>query len=107
MAQDALGNEVTTANAATLEGIGDFIGGFLGYETRATNVLAAADADPDSVLANAYAGFTWMFLEAEGASRKAAQYLARAKAASANANAREAMILAQLERWIADDVPGA
>ena len=107
MAQDALGNEVTTAGAATLGGIDDFIGGFLGYEKRATNVLAVADADPDSVLANAYAGFTWMFLEAEGAKRRAARYLKRAQAAASAANAREAMILAQLERWIADDVPGA
>jgi tetratricopeptide (TPR) repeat protein len=107
MAQDALGNEVTTANAATLGGIDDFIGGFLGYETRATNVLAAADADPYSVLANAYAGFIWMFLAAEGAKRKAARYLGRARAAAAGANERETMIVSQLGRWIADDVPAA
>lgn len=105
MAQDSLGNEVSGRNDATLRGIDDFVTGFLGYETRATNVLAAADADPDSVLANIYAGFTWMFLEAATAEEHAQVYLDRARAASAAANAREALMLSQLERWIAGDVP--
>ncbi len=105
MAQDALGNEVTTANAATLAGVDDFVGGFLGYEKRAANVLAAAEADPDSVLANVYAGFSWMFLEAAGAERKAAACLRRARGAASGANERERMLLAQLQHWIAGDVP--
>jgi hypothetical protein len=105
MAQDALGNEVSTGEVATLGGIDDFVGGFLGYETRATNVLAVADADPGSVLANIYAGLTWMFLEARGAEEQAQAYLDRARAAAAGANPREALILMQLERWIAGDVP--
>jgi tetratricopeptide (TPR) repeat protein len=105
MAQDALGNEVSRASTATLQGIDDFVGGFLGYEKRATNIIAAADGEPDSVLANTYAGFMWMLLEAEGATRMASRYLKRAQAAESGANERERMIVAQLERWIADDVP--
>jgi tetratricopeptide (TPR) repeat protein len=105
MAQDALGNEVSTRHEPTLAGIDDFVGGFLGYETRATNVLAAADADPDSVLANTYAGFIWMFLEAAGAEEHAQVYLGRARLAAAGANEREAMLLRQLEHWIAGDIP--
>ena len=105
MAQDSLGNEVSTRSATTLAGIDDFVGGFLGYETRATNVLAAADADPDSVLANIYSGFIWMFLEANGAEERAQVYLDRARAAAASANEREALMLSQLERWIAGDIP--
>jgi hypothetical protein len=105
MARDALGNEVSGANAATLRGIDDFVTGFLGYETRTTNVLAAADADPDSVLANVYAGFIWMFLEAATAEEHAQAYLDRAQAAAAAANPREALMLRQLERWIAGDIP--
>ena len=105
MAQDALGNEVSRASDATLKGIDDFVDGFLGYEKKAINVVAAADAEPDSVLANAYAGIIWMLAEAEGATRMASRYLARAQAAEAGANVRERMIVAQLERWIADDVP--
>jgi len=105
MAQDAFGNEVSTSQEATLAGIDDFVTGFLAYETKAGNVLAAADADPESVLANIYAGFSWMFLEAAGAEARARHYLDRARAAGA-ANAREAMLLRQLELWIAGDVPG-
>jgi tetratricopeptide (TPR) repeat protein len=105
MARDALGNEVTTTNPATLAGIDDFVTGFLGYERKATNVLAAADAEPESVIANVYAGWTWMFLEAAGARRRAAHYLRRAQAVGAKANARELMLIAQLERWIAGNIP--
>ena len=105
MAQDALGNEVSTRDAAMLAGIDDFVGGFLGYETRATNVLAAADADPDSVLANIYSGFIWMFLEAAGAEERAQVYLDRARAAASGATARETLMLRQLEHWIAGDIP--
>ena len=104
MPHDALGNDVTTTDPSTLAGIDDFVAGFLGYETKATNVLAAADADPDSVLANVYAGFTWMFLEAAGAEDHARVYLDRARAAAAGANARELRLLGQLERWVAGDI---
>lgn len=105
MAQDALGNEVSTAAAATLRGIDDFVEGFLAYEKKAANVLAAADADETSVLANIYAGFSWMFLEASSARRQASTYLRRARAAAASANVRELMLLRQLELWIAGDIP--
>ncbi len=105
MAQDALGNAVSRASDATLRGIDDFVSGFLGYEKKAVNVLAAADGEPDAVLANVYAGFTWMFLEADGATRMASRYLVRARNAEAGANERERMLVRQLESWIAGDIP--
>ncbi|MDP1731582.1 MAG: tetratricopeptide repeat protein [Devosia sp.] len=98
---------MSTASAATLGGIDDFVEGFLGYEKRAANVLAAADVEKESVLANIYAGFIWMFLEATGARRQASAYLRRAQAAAASANSREQMLLRQLELWIANDIPAA
>jgi len=101
--EDHLGNPVSTASDAALHGIDDFVSGFLGYEKKAANVVAAADADPDSALANIYAGFSWMFLEAEGAGEHATAYLKRA--AAAPANPREKLLLRQLERWIAGDIP--
>ena len=105
MAQDAFGNEVSRASDATLRGIDDFVTGFLGYEKKATNIIGAADGEPDAVLANTYAGFIWMLLEADGATRMASRYLKRAEAAAGSANERERMILKQLERWIAGDIP--
>jgi hypothetical protein len=106
MSEDLLGNSTSTASDITLRGIDDFVSGFLAYETKATNIMAAADADPDSVLANIYAGFSWMFLEAEGAGEHATAYLHRADAAASSANTRETLLLEQLRRWIADDIPG-
>jgi len=103
--EDVLGNPVSGGSDAARAGIDDFVEGFLGYEKRAANVVAAADADPDSVLANIYAGFTWMFLEAAEASAHARIYLERADAASAGANAREKLMIEQLRRWIAGDIP--
>ncbi len=105
MAVDALGNAVSRAEGATLGAIDDFVTGFLAYEKKAANIIAAADADPDSPLANIYAGFTWMFLEAEIANDMARRYLERANAVASAANPRELMLLAQLERWVANDVP--
>ncbi|HEV7276086.1 MAG TPA: hypothetical protein VGN80_07360 [Devosiaceae bacterium] len=96
---------MSTGSAAALAGIDDFVTGFLGYEQKASNILPAADAAPDSVLANVYAGFSWMFLEAAGAEREAGAYLRRAQAAAAAANRREAMLIEQLRLWIAGDVP--
>ena len=104
MARDVLGNEVSGGEKATLEGIDDFVSGFLAYETKASNVMAAADADDGSVLANVYAGFSWMFLEAAGARRMASKYLQRAEAAGLP-NAREALLIEQLRLWIAGDIP--
>ena len=100
-----LGNEVSGRSETTLRGIDDFVTGFLGYENKATNVLAAADADPELPLANIYAGFTWMFLEAAGAEERATAYLKRAQALRLKANTREQLMLDQLERWITGDIP--
>ncbi len=105
MTQDALGNEVSAASAAALPGIDDFVTGFLAYETKAGNIVAAADAAPDAPLAQIYAGFSWMFLEAPSAPAHATTYLARAKTLRDATGPRELMLLAQLERWIAGDIP--
>jgi hypothetical protein len=67
MRRDHLGNPVGALHDSTLRGIDDFVAGLLGYETRAERILAAADAEPGSCIANAYAGLLWMLLEAPAA----------------------------------------
>jgi hypothetical protein len=64
MQRDYLGNPVGGESGRTLRAIDDFIEGYLAYETRAERILAAANADPESCLANVYAGVLWMLLEA-------------------------------------------
>ncbi len=102
---DHLGNEVSAGDASILAGIDDFAGGFLGYEKRAVNVLKAAEGNPDNVLANAYSGMIWMFLESPHAPSAAEQYLLRAEANLAAANRREEMNVSVLRAWHANDVP--
>jgi tetratricopeptide (TPR) repeat protein len=106
MTRDALGNPVTGAGPETLRGINDFITGFLAYRNEAVNVLAAAEADPDCVMANAYAAMIWMFLEAPEAPDKAAPFVARALAAE-DVTARERLNARMLAAWAGGDIPGA
>ena len=99
---DAHGAPTTTAEASALAGIDDFVTGFVGYHPRSANILAAAEAHPDSALANILAGFLWMFLERPEAPAKAEPWRARA-AACTGLNARERGLLALLEAWQARD----
>jgi tetratricopeptide (TPR) repeat protein len=105
MQHDYLGNPVTGERQTTLRAVDDFIEGYLAYETRAEGILAAADADPGSCLANAYAGLLWMLLEAPDAALHAARYLAAAEQAAPAATRREQLNTAVLRAWTADDLP--
>ena len=107
MSWDYLGNEVTGADRGTLAGINDFVGGFLGDQKRAVNVLAGAGNDPENVLANVYSGFTWMFMEAGEAPQKAAKYLQKAQTGAHLATRREQLLVKLLDRWTVNDIPGA
>lgn len=107
MTTDALGNPVTPCGPETLAGIDDFVLGFLSYQTRAANILAAADGDPDHCLANAYAAMLWMFLESPEAPSRAAPYVARALAAAPAATPREAGAAHLVAAWAGGDIPAA
>lgn len=107
MQYDHLGNAVSGGDAATLAAIDDFSGGFLGYEQRLLAILPAADAAPDHCLANAYAGYVWMFLESPQAPAQARAFLERATRAAPRASERERAHVALLQRWSVGDVAGA
>src|SRR5882672_8787148 len=107
MQHDTLGNPVTAMREPTLRAVDDFVDGFLAYETRAEGILAAADASPECCIANVYAGYLWMFLEAPDAALHASKYLAAAELASPGATRREQLNVAVLRAWAADDLPEA
>lgn len=107
MRLDGLGNPVTVEDPRTLEGIEDFVEGFLAYEQRAEHIIATAAAAPDCCIANAYAGMLWMLLEAPEAPQRAASYLAAAERTAATATRREQMNVALLRAWVGDDMPQA
>jgi hypothetical protein len=105
MQRDYLGNEVTGRSDGTLRSIDDFIVGFLAYETRAEEILPAADADTDSCMANVYAGMLWMLLEAPQAASRAAKYAIAAERAAPLATRREQLNVGMLRGWVDDDLP--
>src|SRR5690606_5663867 len=105
MHRDYLGNPVASERAETRQAIDDFVGGFLGYHPRAENIVAAAQADPEDVLANAYAGFLHMFLESPEAPGLAGTWLANARAQLTTATPqREQLTVRLLVAWIEDDI---
>ena len=107
MAHDLLGNPLVDDDPALIAGLNDFVGGFLAYETRAEGILATAAAHPDAVMAQVYAGWLWMFLEAPEAPERARPFLEAArralKAGRTPAHAREAGQVALLTDWVAGD----
>ena len=107
MVRDCLGNALSAAPPGTLQAIDAFVGGFLAYERRAEGIVPAADEAPDCCIANVYAGFLWMLLEAPSAPAQAASYLAAAERAAADATRREQLNVEVLRAWLADDVPRA
>jgi tetratricopeptide (TPR) repeat protein len=104
MQRDYLSNPVGAQRDTTLRGIDDFIEGYLAYETRADRIIAAADAEPESCLANVYSGLLWMLLEAPEGERHAAKYLAAAERAAPLATRREQLNTAVLRAWVDDDM---
>jgi hypothetical protein len=107
MTHDCLGNVVSATGAATLRALDEFIEGYLAYETRAEDIVRAADADPECAIANVYAGYLWMFLESPQAAAHAAKYLAAAERTAPGATPRERANVAILRAWAEDDVPAA
>src|SRR5580658_5913735 len=105
MHQDYLGNPFRAAAPGTARAIDEFVAGYLGYETRAAGILRAADEDPESCMANVYAGLLWMLLEAPDAARHAAPYLDAAERTAGQASRREQLNAAVLRAWVDDDLP--
>lgn len=105
--QDWLGNDITVGGDATVDGIDAFVQGFLAYESGAGSILAAADADAESAVANAYAAMLWLFMESPAGPPSAAPYLARAEAAAGHATEREQMVVAAVRAWFDNDIPRA
>lgn len=105
MFNDRYCNPISACTPDTAQAIDDFIHGFLSYQTKAANILAAADAAQDHCLANAYAGMIWMFLEAPNAAQEAQSYIDKALATANTATPREASCASIVAAWAAGDIP--
>lgn len=105
MTTDRFGNIISGADPATLQGIDDFVHGFVSYQSKAVNILAAADRAPECCLAQCYAAMLWMFLEAPIAPAKAEASLRRAEALVDTATEREAHLVRLTRAWAQGDIP--
>lgn len=104
MFTDSLGNPITAKDGSTAAKIDDFVMGFLAYQARAVNVLAAAQHDPACALANAYAALLCMFLEAPEGPGQARGFLESAEAAAGGATERERLTVALTRAWVDGDI---
>jgi len=104
MSTDYLGNAISDDGAARVA-VDSFVAGFLGYENRSAEVLAAAELHPGSPLLNAYAAAIWLLLEAPEARERASPFLMRAEAAGGND--RELLNIGFVRAWFDDDLPRA
>ena len=101
---DYLGNPVS-GDAEALTAVDDFVAGFIGYETRAGQVVKAAVARPDHGLLNLYASALFMLLESPQGPGRAQPFLDKAR--SLPLNERERRTGDFLAAWIGGDIPGA
>ena len=96
---DRFGHAVTTAMPATVEAIDRFTLEVLSHGKEAGALLAAAEADPDCALLQAYAGALYLFLQTAEGLDKAAPYLTRARGLAHGATERERLTVAALDAW--------
>ncbi len=101
---DYLGNPVSGEPEALAE-VDEFVAGFIGYETRAANVVRNAAARPDHGLLNLYAGMLFMLLESPQGPGRAQPFLDKARAA--DLNERERRTAEFLTAWTEGDLPQA
>jgi hypothetical protein len=103
---DSLGNPLTLQDAGSMAAVNDFVEGFIASESRASNVLAAAETDASAIV-SAYAAAVHMFAETGDAPRQAAPFIARARAAATDASSRERRFVDAVACWVEGDLPRA
>jgi len=81
METEDIGTPLVHGAPELVAGLDNFTGGLLAYETRAERILETAAAFPQAVLAQVYAGWLWMFLEAPEAPIRAQPFLDAARSA--------------------------
>ncbi|MGZ5845894.1 MAG: tetratricopeptide repeat protein [Ramlibacter sp.] len=106
MSTDLLGNPVTAAGGqASVDALDGFVEGFIASESRAADILAAAD-DP-TPLVQACIAAVHMFAESAGAPAAARPFIERALAGAAGVTSREQQFIQAVAAWVDGDLPRA
>ena len=106
MAADLLGNPVTLDGGdRSLAAIDGFVEGFIASESRAADILAAAD-DP-TPLVQACIAAVHMFAESAEAPASAKPFIDRALASAPRVTPREQRLIAAIAAWVDGDITQA
>ena len=103
MAHDAVGLEVSGADAAAVDAVDHFRVQLLRMGPDAGDVIAAADANPEVVLLQAYAATFFLYGQTNATQTPAETYLARARLQSRSCHPREELFLRATEAWARGD----
>ncbi|MBL0150512.1 MAG: tetratricopeptide repeat protein [Ideonella sp.] len=106
MAVDALGQTLSLQHDSSAQGVANFGLGFLGYEPRILDVLAAAEHD-ESTIVQACAAALWMFSESPAGRPRARAHLGRAARSGLPCSEREQQFAAAVSHWVNGDVRSA
>ena len=104
--QDPFGNPLSVQCETSLAALASFALGFVGYEPRILEVLAAAEGD-DSLSVQAAAAALWMFSESPIGPPKARAHLTRAAHAALPCTERERQLDAAITHWVEGDIGSA
>lgn len=94
MREDMFGNPLTVSDDRTAAVIDRFIDSYIGFGTDFLDIFEAADADPSSAIAAAYACLLGIFFENNEGQRIARRYYERMLANEKNATERERQFIA-------------
>jgi tetratricopeptide (TPR) repeat protein len=107
MLKDAQGLELTTDSPEAITAINCFIDQILSMGNNPEVIFKAVEADPTSVIANAYAATLYMLAETADGPTQAAPYLKTAYEHINNANEREQLYLHSINAWVNGDIDKA
>jgi tetratricopeptide (TPR) repeat protein len=107
MLKDAQGLELTTDSPEAITAINRFIDQILSMGNKPEVIFKAVEADPTSVIANAYAATLYMLAETADGPTQAAPYLKTAYEHINNANEREQLYLNSINAWVNGDIDQA
>lgn len=107
MLKDAQGLEVTTNSPEAIAAINRFVDQILSMGNNPEIIFKAVEAEPTSVIANAYAATLHMLAETADSPTQASPYLKAAYEHINNANAREQLYLHSINAWVNGDIDQA
>ena len=107
MARDGQGLEVSNANAEAIAALDFVTQEWLAFGNRLPEFIAAADKEQNCAMLPLVAANLVLSMNSTEGHEAAKRYLARAKAMSSGANARERAWTQATEAWVAGDAPAA